>query len=290
MSHLNVSNIMSLHGQVALVTGGGTGIGFMIAKGFAANGAKVYITGRREEVLRKAAASLSAKEGVLIPIVMDVTDQTSIDNAVKHLEAAEGRLDILVNNAGIGAPTSQTDPDFLQKKMDNYVGKKDPLEHETFQGWADVFRTNISASFFVVRSFLDLLVKGAQARQSTACVINVGSVAAFIRSWLTVASFAYSVSKSALDKLSIGLATDFAHRGIPIRVNVLHPGMFPSEMAPPATEENIAAALPGLIAPVPVQRTGTEEEMVMTAMYLAACTYTNGASVAVDGGITLVNP
>ncbi|KAF9010339.1 NAD(P)-binding protein [Hymenopellis radicata] len=254
MSHLTVSNIMSLHGQVALVTGGGTGIGFMIAKGFAANGAKVYITGRREEVLRKAAASLSAKEGVLIPIVMDVTNQTSIDNAVKHLEAVEGRLDTLV-----------------QKKMDGLTGNKDPLEHETFQGWADVFRTNISASFFVVRSFLDLLVKGAQARQSTA-------------------SFGYGPSKGALDKLSIGLATDFAHRGIPVRVNVLNPGMFPSEMVAPSAIEKIDTALPGLIAPVPVRRAGTEEEMVMTAMYLAACTYANGASIAVDGGITLVNP
>ncbi|KAF9021199.1 short-chain dehydrogenase [Hymenopellis radicata] len=283
MSRLNVSNIMSLTGQVALVTGGGTGIGFMIAKGFAANGAKVYITGRREEVLRKAAASLTAKEGALIPLVMDVTDQTSIDKAVKHIEATDSRLDILVNNAGTSAPTSKTDPDFLHKKMDNYTGKKDPLEHETFQGWADLFGTNVSAPFFVVRSFLDLLVKGAKARQSTASVINVGSVAMFIRSWL-----GYAASKIALDKLSVGLATDFAHRSIPIRVNVLHPGMFPSEMVPAGALDSLD--IPGLVAPPPAQRAGTEEEMVMSAMYLAACTYANGASIAVDGGITLVNP
>ncbi|KAF8904230.1 short-chain dehydrogenase [Mucidula mucida] len=290
MSRLNVSNIMSLTGQVALVTGGGTGIGLMISKGFAANGAKVYITGRREEVLRKAAASQSAKEGVLIPLVMDVTDQTSIDKAVKHIQAAEGKLDILVNNAGANVPTSKTDPDFLQKKIDNHTGNKDPLEHETFQGWAELFGINISAPFFVVRSFLELLVKGANARQSTACVINVASAAALVKSWVTVNSLAYSPAKSAVEKLSIGLATDFAHRDIPVRVNVLHPGMFPSEMVPPGALESLDTVLPGLVAPTPLKRAGTEEEMVMSAMYLAACGYANGTSIAVDGGIALVNP
>ncbi|KAF8912554.1 hypothetical protein CPB85DRAFT_1220192 [Mucidula mucida] len=284
ISRFNVANIMSLSGQVALVTGGGTGIGLMISKGFAANGAKVYIAGRREEVLQKAAAALSATEGVFVPLAMDVADQTSIDNAVKHIEAAEGRLDILVNCAGINVPSSKTDPDFLKKKMDNYTEQKDPLEHETFQGWTDQFDINVSATFFMVRSFLDVLVKGANARKSTACVINISSAAANIKTW---SPLAYGASKSALDKLSIGLATDFAHRDIPIRVNVLHPGVFPSYMVPSGP---INVTLPGLIAPIPLKRTGTEEEMVMTALYLAACGYANGTLLTVDGGVGLVNP
>ncbi|KAF8904228.1 NAD-P-binding protein [Mucidula mucida] len=281
---------MCLHSQVALVTGGGTGIGFMIAKGFAANGAKVYITGRRVETLHAASASVPASEGTLVPLPMDVTDQTSIDNAVKHIQATEGRLDILVKNAGTNAPTPKTDPDFLQKKMDNYMANKDPLEHETFQGWADLLGLNISAPFFVVRSFLDLLVKGAEARQSTSCVINISSVAAYIRSWVPINSLAYGVSKTALDKLSIGFATDFAHRGVPVRVNVVHPGAFPSEIIPPEALENLDTPFPGFVAPLPAKRAGTEGEMVMTAMYLAACGYANGTSITVDGGIRLVNP
>ncbi|KAF8888504.1 NAD(P)-binding protein [Mucidula mucida] len=284
-AQLNISNIMSLTGQVALVTGGGTGIGFAIAKGFAANGAKVYITGRREETLRAAAASLPANEGVLIPLSMDVTDQASIDRAAKYIQTTHGRLDILVNNAGVSDPLPSTYPDFGKRKFENFSTGKDALEHETFKGWTDVFDINTSAPFFMVRAFSDLLVKGAEARNSTASVINIGSVAASVRSWL-----AYGASKTALEKVSVGLATDFARRKIPIRVNVIHPGVFPSAMVPADSLQKMETPLPGFIAPTPLGRAGTEAEMVMTAMYLAACTYATGASIAVDGGLGLVNP
>ncbi|KAF8888510.1 hypothetical protein CPB85DRAFT_281293 [Mucidula mucida] len=289
-AQLNISNIMSLTGQVALVTGGGTGIGFAIAKGFAANGAKVYITGRREETLRAAAASLPANEGVLIPLSMDVTDQASIDKAAKYIQTTGGRLDILVNNAGVSDPLPLTYPDFGKKKFENFSAGKDALEHETFKGWNDVFDINTSAPFFMVRAFSDLLVKGAEARNSTASVINIGSVAASVRSWVPVLSLAYGASKTALEKVSVGLATDFARRKIPIRVNVIHPGVFPSAMVPADSLQKMETPLPGFIAPTPLGRAGTEAEMVMTAMYLAACTYATGASIAVDGGLGLVNP
>ncbi len=91
-------------------------------------------------------------------------------------------------SAGINVPSSKTDPDFLKKKMDNYTEQKDPLEHETFQGWTDQFDINVSATFFMVRSFLDVLVKGANARKSTACVINISSAAANIKTWSPVGS------------------------------------------------------------------------------------------------------
>ncbi|KAF8888499.1 hypothetical protein CPB85DRAFT_1553233 [Mucidula mucida] len=292
MSQLNVSNIMSLTGQVALVTGGGTGIGFAIAKGFAANGAKVYITGRRDETLRAAAASVSAKEGVLIPLRMDVTDQTSIDAAAEYIQATDGRLDILVNNAGISGPLPSTSPDFFEKKMANYVaGKADAgFQHETFAGWHDVFGINAFAAFFVVRAFSELLVKGAEARGSTACVINVGSVSVSLRYFIPILSSAYGASKIALEKVSIGLATDFMSRKIPIRVNVIHPGPFASEMVPAESLQNMDTPLPGCSVPPPLGRAGTEAEMAMTAVYLAACTYATGACVSLDGGLSLVNP
>ncbi|KAF9033723.1 NAD(P)-binding protein [Hymenopellis radicata] len=292
MAQLSISNVMSLNDQVALVTGGGTGIGFMIAKGYAANGAKVYITGRREETLRAAAASLPAQEGVLIPLRMDVTDQASIDEAAKYIRTTDGRLDILVNNAGVSDPLPSTYPDFTKKKVENYTAGKDAFEHETFAGWNDVFSINTFAAFFMVRAFSDLLVKGAEARKSTACVINLGSVSAFIGAWLPVLSLGYGASESklALDKVSVGLATDFMRRRIPIRVNVIHPGIFPSVMVPDGSLEKMDTPLPGLIEPTPLERAGTEAEMVMTAMYLATCTYATGASIAVDGGLNLVNP
>ncbi|KAF8871598.1 hypothetical protein CPB85DRAFT_1261157 [Mucidula mucida] len=260
MSQLNIANIMSLTGQVALVTGGGTGIGFMIAKGFATNGAKVYITGRREETLRAAAA--------LLPLQINVTDQASIDQAAKYIQTTDGRLDILVNNyshtlqCGCQRSASRNVSRFLftKKKVANFAAGKDGFEHETFKGWDDVFSINTFAAFFMVRAFSDLLVKGAEARNSTASVINIGSVAA----WRTGAS------KSAIEKVSVGVATDFARRKIP------HP------------QDGDSTA--GFIAPTPLERAGTEAEMVMTAMFLATCTYVTGASVAVHAGLALVNP
>ncbi|KAF8992140.1 hypothetical protein BDZ89DRAFT_953072, partial [Hymenopellis radicata] len=78
---------------------------------------------------------------------------------------------------------------------------------------------------------------------------------------------------------------------IPVRVNVLHQGVFPSETLPAGALDTLdTEPFPGMVAPTPLGRAGTEEEMVMTAVYLAACAYVNGASVVVDGGVGLVNP
>ncbi|KAK0475177.1 hypothetical protein IW261DRAFT_508057 [Armillaria novae-zelandiae] len=286
MADLNMATVMSLSGRVGLVTGGGTGIGFMIAKAFAANGAKVYITGRRLDVLEQAAVSITGVPGSLVPIQMDVTDEESIEAGAKHIEGIDGKLDILVNNAGIAGPLH--DPDFVAKK----VATTDPFEPETVQTWTDLFALNTIAPFFVVRAFQSLLVKGALSRtRGTASVINVSSVAAQMDTLSPHTSLAYNVTKAALDKLTLVLATSFAGRDIPIRVNVLAPGLFPSEMAGREIVEMVKTKpLPGMIAPIPARRHGTEAEMGMTAVYLAASDYTNGAVLSVDGGVLLVNP
>ncbi|SJL11698.1 uncharacterized protein ARMOST_15105 [Armillaria ostoyae] len=266
MADLNMATVMSLSGRVGLVTGGGTGIGFMIAKAFAANGAKVYITGRRLDVLEKAAASVTGVPGSVVPIQMDVTDEESVKAGAKHIEGVDGKLDILVNNAGIGG--SLRDPDFTAKKL----AATDPFEPETVQTWTDIFALNTIAPFFIVRAFQSLLIKGAQSRhEGTASVINV----------------AYPVTKVALDKLTLVLGTSFAQRGIPIRVNVLAPGVFASQLVSPELLEEIKTKpFPGMVAPIPAKRQGTEVEMGMTAVYLAASDYTNGAVLSVDGGVS----
>ncbi|KAK0475169.1 hypothetical protein IW261DRAFT_507672 [Armillaria novae-zelandiae] len=285
MADLNMATVMSLSGRVGLVTGGGTGIGFMIAKAFAVNGAKVYITGRRLDVLEQAAASITGVPGSLVPIQMDVTDEESIKAGAKHIEGIDGKLDILVNNAGIAGPLR--DLDFVAK-----VTATDPFEPETVQTWTDVFALNTIAPFFVVRAFQSLLVKGALSRtRGTASVINVSSVAAQMNAPGLHTSLAYNVTKAALDKLTLVLAMSFAGRDIPIRVNVLAPGLFPSEMAGRELVEMVKTKpLPGMVAPIPTRRHGTEAEMGMTAVYLAASDYTNGAVLSVDGGLSLVNP
>ncbi|KAK0197849.1 short-chain dehydrogenase [Armillaria mellea] len=258
----------------------------MIAKAFAANGAKVYITGRRLDVLEQAAASITGVTGSLVPIQMDVTDEESVRAGAKRIEGVDGKLDILVNNAGISG--SLRDPDFYAKK----AAAEDPFEPETVQTWEDMFALNTIAPFFVVRTFQTLLIKGAQSRTGgTSSVINVSSGSGQMNTTSPYTSFAYNVTKAALDKLTLVLGMSFAGRDIPIRVNVLSPGLFASQMARPEFVEMVKTMpLPGMVAPIPARRSGTEAEMGMTAVYLAVSDYTNGAVLNVDGGVTLVNP
>ncbi|KAJ7589702.1 short-chain dehydrogenase [Mycena floridula] len=282
-----LSNIGNLEGLVAIVTGGGTGIGLVIAKGFAANGAaKVYITGRRVDVLQKVSAESG---GALSPLPMDVNDKESIARAVSFIEKNEGKLDILVNNAGFLGPTSVLEEDLPSgKTYGDFL-----FNNETYQQWQDVLSTNTIAPFFVTTAFLGLLEKGAQSRHGqTSSVINISSCISRMKFAGNV--FAYAVTKVGLEHLTTTMAAEFARRRIPIRVNALVPGMFLSERS--ASEEVLKQRaqipLPGLIAPAPVLRAGRSEEISMAATYLASAGggFSNGTFITIDGGMTLVNP
>ncbi|KAK0440714.1 hypothetical protein EV421DRAFT_1905078 [Armillaria borealis] len=285
MADLNMATVMSLSGRVGLVTGRGTGIRFMIAKVFASNGAKVYITGRRLDILEQAAASVTGVPGSVVPIQMDVTDEESVKAGAKHTEGIDGKLDILVNNAGIAG--ALRDPDFGEKMF----AATDPFEPETVQTWTDLFALNTIAPFFVVRAFQSLLIKGARSRpQGTSSVINVSSVGAQMNTPTPLTSVAYLMTKSALDKLTLVLGASFAHRGIPIRVNVLAPGVFASQMISPEVlegDQDEAFTRDGCANTCEEAR---NVEMGMTAVYLAVSDYTNGAVLTVDGAVSLVNP
>ncbi|KAK0207840.1 hypothetical protein DFS33DRAFT_1299493 [Desarmillaria ectypa] len=286
MADLSVATTMSLSGRVGLITGGGTGIGLSIAKAFAATGAKVYITGRRLDVLEKAAASVTGVSGSIVPFQMDATDEESVKAAAKHVEGIDGKLDILVNNAGFAG--SLRDPDFFTKKL----SANDPFEPETVQNWADMFALNTITPFFVVRAFQSLLIQGAHSRpQGTSSVINISSISANTQSSPSGISFAYAPTKAALNHLTLVLGNSFATRDIPIRVNAISPGPFASELTSPEFLESLKTkVMPGLVARVPVGRHGSEAEMGMTAVLLAVSDYTNGVILRVDGGLSLVNP
>ncbi|KAF5362847.1 hypothetical protein D9758_007084 [Tetrapyrgos nigripes] len=278
---------LDLKGKIALVTGGGTGIGLMIANEFSKNGAKVYITGRRLDVLQKTAA-----EAGLVPLQMDVSDKQSIANAVKIIDQDEGKLDILVNNAGVLGPNF---PIITNKPTTNdaAVFGSTLFTEGSFDQWTDVLQTNIIAPYFVIMGFLPLLERGARTREGeTSSVINISSSAAFSK--LTGGFSVYGISKSALHHLTSIWATEFALHKIPVRVNCIAPGPFPSELTGTRDDmaEWITEPLPGLFNPVPTLRPGTQIEIGAAAVVLSsrAGEFINGIIMPVDGGISLVNP
>lgn len=139
---LSAQSLFSLEDQVAVVTGGGTGIGLMIAQAFANNGARVYITGRRKEVLDKTIETwgidLANPKGKLIGIQCDITKKESIQALVKQIEQKEEHVNVLVNNAGITKGTSE-----VEKGDQSADALSDELFGEDQAAWEDVYRTNV---------------------------------------------------------------------------------------------------------------------------------------------------
>ncbi|THU96527.1 NAD(P)-binding protein [Dendrothele bispora CBS 962.96] len=301
---------LDLTGKVALVTGGGTGVGLIIAKSFVEHGARVYITGRREEVLKKVAADVNGSKsspdegGEIVPLQMDVTSKESIRNAVHFVNRMDGKLDVLVNNAGIanGTTTSTFFPFISDKSAPEHTNLGNSLfERSTFESWEEVLRTNTVAPFFVTMGFLELLEKGAKSLghpdqsgdgRETSSVINISSAGASFK--LSMNSFAYPTSKAGINHLSQSMAIEFAVNKIPVRVNCIEPGIFPSELMGTRDElEKITKeTLPGGFRPAPAQRPGRDEELGMAAVFLASSAggFTNGTVMRVDGGLALVNP
>ncbi|EPQ53406.1 NAD P-binding protein [Gloeophyllum trabeum ATCC 11539] len=294
MASLHGSKLTDLTGRVALVTGGGTGIGNLIARGLAANGAKVYITGRRKDVLEKAAAQAQSQGLQVIPLPLDVTDKDSIRAGVTTLKEKEGKLHILVNNAGAAGPVSMfaANPSAPERKDTETFGRA-LFEHQTFEQWKDLYQLNVASAFFVTSAFLGLLENGAHdvGEGETSSVVNISSGLASTH--LNIGMYCYGVTKAALNHLTGSLATEYTLLKIPVRVNAIAAGYFISEATPPELEHLVRSglAMPGTVSPAPTKRPGKEEEMTMAVLSLvASANYINGQVVTVDGGFSLVNP
>lgn len=239
------SRLFDVEGWVCVVTGGGTGIGLMIAQAFANNGARVYITGRRPEVLEQTTKawgkSLLHPRGQLIPVPADITDKASIEHLFKEISKNEKHVDVLVNNAGVSLGTSE-----VEKGDESAQALKDELWKEELSDWETVYRTNvigyahiyllpytsityphIRSYFFTTAAFLPLL--SAAGRQGhTGSVINISSMSGITRT--TQHHFKYNVSKAATIQLNTLLAQELRRPGVKVRVNSIAPGIFPSEM------------------------------------------------------------
>lgn len=289
-SSYHLKNLYKLSGLVAVVTGGGTGIGLMIARGLAENGAKVYITGRRKDVLEGVINSGIIK-GEVVALQMDVAVKASILEAKKVIEQKEGKLHILVNNAGQAGPMSLWFNDLTSPQHKDTETLGQALFNESEEGWADVFAINVFSIYFVTMAFLGLLDKGTKDQAGyTSSVINITSISAITK--LAQQHFAYNTSKSATSHLTKTLATEFALKGIPVRVNAIAPGVYESEMTKTVIRPEDVDATGSGVLPVPARRAGTGEEMAGTAVYLASPSgcYATGQEIVIDGGYLAVNP
>jgi len=255
---VKLSELFSVEGKVALVTGGSRGIGLMIARGFVENGAKTYISSRKKETCDAAAAELS-RFGTCISLPADVSTDAEARRLAKEVADRESALHILVNNAGAnwGAP----------------------LEEFPDSAWDKVLALNVKAVFHLTRACLPLLEKAA-APGDPARVINIGSIDGIQVPLLE--TYAYSASKAAVHHMSRVLAMKLAPKNV--TVNAVAPGPFESKMMA-ATLERFKDAI---VASCPLGRIGEPEDMAGIALYLAsrAGAYVTGAVIPVDGGIS----
>ena len=200
-----MKNLFSIEGKVALITGGSRGIGEMIAAGFLANGAKVYISSRKAEVCNATAKRLQEEYGgECISVPADLSNLDGI-NALANQISQEDNLDILVNNAG--------------------ASWGEPIDEYSEQGWDKVMDTNVKGVFFLTQKLLPLLRKSGDAEDPSR-VINIGSIDG-IKTGLFDA-FSYGPSKAALHHLTRVLAASLVKENI--IVNAIAPGPFPTWM------------------------------------------------------------
>ena len=262
---MDIQQLFSIDGKIALVTGGSRGIGEMIAAGFLANGAKVYISSRKADACEATAARLTEEfGGECISLPGDASTIEGIDALTAELSARETQLDILVNNAGVswGAP----------------------LEEFPEIGWDKVFNTNVKGVFFLTQRLLPLL-EAAGTSDDPARVINIGSVDG-IRSPI-FETFSYGPSKAALHTLTQQMAAKLAPRNI--IANAIAPGPFPTWML--STGVGTGGDVDGTDWDAvgrgnPRGRVGTPEDIAGLAIFLSsrAGAFTVGAVITCDGG------
>lgn len=215
-----LDSLFSVKGKVALITGGATGIGLMATQALAVNGAKVYICGRRQEKLQTVVDTY-AKDiaGQIIPIQADVTNKDDIKRLYSEISKNEPHLDILINNAGISTVTMKTEASSAEEMKKNMFD----LEESTFQDWDDVYRTNVSANFFMSTAFLPLLSKASENTKGwSSTIVNISSISGQVKT--SQHHPQYNASKAATIHLTRMLANHIAENGIKIRVNSIAPG------------------------------------------------------------------
>jgi NAD(P)-dependent dehydrogenase (short-subunit alcohol dehydrogenase family) len=271
-----INNLFNVSGKTVLVTGGGRGIGKMIAEGFVANGSKVFISSRDEKALHSTAEELnesSTMGGICIPITGNLSSRAGCEElAASMAQHSPSGLNVLVNNSG----TSWGEP------LDRTSGKMN-------WGWDRVLDLNLKAPFYLTRALIPLM-RQASSPNDPSRVIMIGSVVGFNHQ--DFPTHAYDASKAALHSLTKKFAYDLAKPPADskdgsgrITVNAIAPGYFPSKMtaglaAWGVTQDNTSKS-------IPLGRMGRSSDAAGAAIYMASpcASWLTGAVLPVDGGL-----
>jgi NAD(P)-dependent dehydrogenase (short-subunit alcohol dehydrogenase family) len=250
-----------LDNQTVIITGGGTGIGLIIAKRFHDEGAFVVICGRREDVLKEAATDLSPDGERTLAVRADITSEEDIQNLVEKAVDQTGRIDVLVNNAGA-------------------MRVNKPPEETSLDEFRAVIDTNVSGTFLVSREVGKVMIEQKSGR-----IINISSISgSIVNKYFHGGS--YEISKAAMNMLTKTLAMEWAPYNI--KVNAIAPGYYGTQ---PNKDFfiNDQVLYEKVMDLVPMRKLGELEELARLALYLASpqIDYMSGSIITIDGGYTM---
>lgn len=251
-----MDNLFSLENKTALITGGTSGIGLMIAQGLVERGVKTYITGRNADAAQQVANGISGP-GACIGLGADLEQPEGPADLARQLAGREPKLDILINNAGAAEASS--------------------LPEVTIEAWDRVLNVNLRAAFFLVQQLQPLLRASASA-EHPARVVNIGSIGGLhIPNW---DAFPYGASKAALHHLTRALTKRLGREHIV--VNAIAPGPFPSRL----TNVDSEAVRKSVATYIPLGRAGEAADVQGLVVFLCsrAGAYVNGTTIPLDGG------
>ena len=251
---------MRLSGKIALITGGGTGIGLDIDKKYVEEGAYVYITGRRENKLQEAVSTIGKN---IDYVVADVTKKEDMEKVAGKIKNEKGKLDILIANAGVG----------------NYIA----IEDVTLEEFNRVMYTNVLGTYYCAQVCLPLMKEGSTIILNTSVTASLG-----------LPNFSlYIAAKSAMKSFIHTWTNELRDRKI--RVNALAPGIIPTDAAgkelgrDPHKEKELQEYRATLI---PADRVGNVKDISNAAIFLGSdeSSYVNGIELLVDGGLAAIYP